>query len=723
MNRAVLATLFAVGVVAVAWVGLGFVGSSGLALLMTVVIGAVYALGAWEVWRFRGMTVDLAASLADVRQPVNGLDDWIGGLPLSLQHAVRTRIEGERTALPGLALTPYLVGLLVMLGMLGTFLGMVVTFKGAVFALEGSTDLQTIRAALAEPIKGLGLSFGTSVAGVATSALLGLMSAVCRRERMGVVRQLDARIATLFKPFTLAHQRREAYQALQQQARALPDVVDKLQTIVLQMESRSQHMNEQLLARQAQFHTEVTVAYTGLARSVEQALTDSLSASARIAGESLQPVVEGAMTRMAADAQTLHLQLRGVAETHLNGLATQFATAARQVSDTWASALEQQTLAHETLVSRLDGSLADFNTSFDQRADGWLADAAQAAAQSQVAQHAADQARQAAWSASMAGMVDALQRAWQQAGEQTLAQQQTICQTLARTAADMAAHTSQQAGQRMDQVTRLLQSSEALVESRVEAEARWLQQHDDRMVQQNTLWHTTLAELRADEAQRGQAAVERLGELQAALASQLATLGAALEAPMTRLMQTAAEVPQAAAGVIAELRQEMTRLTERDNLAFDERRDTMAQIGTLLQSLNHASGEQRVAVESLVASATTVLAQAGERFAATLGAQVDKADDMAAHVNATAVELASLGDAFNHGVQLFSTTNEKLVEGLQRIEGAMKQATARSDEQLAYYVAQAREVIDLSITSQHGIMEDLRRIHTTSAVRETGAAA
>ena len=46
------------------------------------------------------------------------------------------------------ALAPYLVGLLVLLGMLGTFLGMVVTFKGAVFALEGSTDLQAIRSNL-----------------------------------------------------------------------------------------------------------------------------------------------------------------------------------------------------------------------------------------------------------------------------------------------------------------------------------------------------------------------------------------------------------------------------------------------------------------------------------------------------------------------------------------------------------------------------------------------
>jgi hypothetical protein len=35
---------------------------------------------------------------------------------------------------------------------------------------------------------------------------------------------------------------------------------------------------------------------------------------------------------------------------------------------------------------------------------------------------------------------------------------------------------------------------------------------------------------------------------------------------------------------------------------------------------------------------------------------------------------------------------------------------ARSDEQLAYYVAQAREVIDLSILSQKQIIEDLQRL-------------
>ena len=47
----------------------------------------------------------------------------------------------KRQALPGPGITPYLVGLLVLLGMLGTFLGMVVTLNGAVLALESTTDL------------------------------------------------------------------------------------------------------------------------------------------------------------------------------------------------------------------------------------------------------------------------------------------------------------------------------------------------------------------------------------------------------------------------------------------------------------------------------------------------------------------------------------------------------------------------------------------------------
>jgi hypothetical protein len=60
-------------------------------------------------------------------------------------------------------------------------------------------------------------------------------------------------------------------------------------------------------------------------------------------------------------------------------------------------------------------------------------------------------------------------------------------------------------------------------------------------------------------------------------------------------------------------------------------------------------------------------------------------------------------------VHAFSQTNEQLMAQLQRIEQAMDKSMTRSDEQLAYYVAQAREIIDLSIDSQKDVLEALQR--------------
>jgi hypothetical protein len=61
-------------------------------------------------------------------------------------------------------------------------------------------------------------------------------------------------------------------------------------------------------------------------------------------------------------------------------------------------------------------------------------------------------------------------------------------------------------------------------------------------------------------------------------------------------------------------------------------------------------------------------------------------------------------------VQSFGESNDKLVAHLERIESALDKSLARSDEQLAYYVAQAKEVIDLSMMSQKQIVEDLQHI-------------
>jgi hypothetical protein len=863
-NRIVFAVAFAVGLAVVAWVGWRFVGSSWLAFWMTLVIAAVYLLGAFELRQFRAATATLTSALDELQQPLAELEPWLARVHASLRHPVRLRVEGERVGLPGPALTPYLVGLLVMLGMLGTFVGMVITFKGAVFALEGSTDLAAVRSALAAPIKGLGLSFGTSVAGVAASAMLGLLSALSRRERADAARQLDSRIATVLRPFSLAHQRHENF-------KALPAVVGQLQALAEQVERRGQQLDAQLLERQNQFHVEASAAYTGLATSVASTLQDSLAASARAASDSLRPVVESAMAGVAQESLRLHERVGDTVQTQLSGLATQFSGTAHSVADTWAAALAQQAHTQAQLVDGLGQALGAFTDQFAQRSGALLAEVQQALGQSHAAQTQADAQQRAAWLDALQTSAASLQQEWRTLGAQTLVQQQAIGQTLEqnlgrftersteqstlaiagmarllaqgetmlqeRTATE--ARWAAQQGERMDQVAaqwrtelaalrqdeatrgeaavqrlsalqaevtqhlgslgsalegpmgrlleqsatlvrshteaearrsqqhqqrldelsahwrselaalrseeaargeaavqrlaalqaevtqhlgslgsalegpmgRLLEQSGALVRSHTEAEARWSQQHQQRMDELSAHWRSELAALRSEEGARGEAAVQRLGALQAALSTHLATLGTALEAPMARLLETASEAPRAAADMVLQLRQQMRQLAERDTQALQERAALVAQTNTLLQGVHQATDAQRAAIEALVASASAVLEQTGQQFAQTLVAQAGQSQEVAAQVGASAAELASLGEAFQHGVQLFGSSSQQLVDSLQRMEAAIGHSMARSDEQLAYYVGQAREVIDLSISAQQGIVEDLRRLH------------
>ncbi|MEJ7929834.1 DUF802 domain-containing protein [Ramlibacter sp. AN1015] len=728
MSRFVFAAAFAVGLVAVSWVGAGFVGSSPIALAMTVVIGAVYLLGALELRRFRDDTARLGAALGAIPQPLTALGDWLGSVPASLRDPVRLRIEGERVGLPGPALTPYLVGLLVMLGMLGTFLGLVLTFRGVVLALQASADLQAIRSALAAPVGGLGLAFGTSVAGVAASAVLGLLSAISRRERAAVARLLEARIAAELRPFSLVHQREETLRALQAQAQALPALVDAVKSMAVDLERRSEQLHERLRGQQEQFHAGAQASYAGLATEVSGALKDSLATSARIAGESIRPVVEDAMAALVREARTSHQQQAeaaarqvDAASRQVDALAVRFGAATEHAVARWTAALEQQAHLNDALLARLDGSLAGFAQTFDARS-GALVDAVQeSAARTQAELARNDQERQRAWVGALESTAGTLASAWQRMGEQTLAQQRATCDALEHTAAEIGARASEHASRTSQAIESVLSQAEDLMRSRADAEVRWNAQHAQRMDAMAALWRSELAALRHEEAQRGEAAVARLGELQAALASQLAQLGGAIEAPMARLMHTAAEVPQAAAEVLAQLRQETVRLTERDNAALHERAGLLQEIGALVRSLDAACQDQRSAIASLAACATGVLDDASGRFAGALQAQASAAADSAAHIAGGAVELASLGEAFEHGVRLFTETNEKLIDGLRRMEATMEQSMSRSDEQLAYYVAQAREVIDLSVSAQQGILEDLRRLRMEPIALTEGA--
>ena len=709
MKRYSFLIAFALGVLALVWVAASVAASHPLVLAMTVCIGAVYVFGAMELRQYRATTQALNQALTSIPQDLQSLSDWLITLPAGLQNPVRQRVEGERAGLPGPALTPYLVGLLVMLGMLGTFLGMVVTLNGAVFALEGSSNVAGIRAAFSEPIKGLGLAFGTSVAGVATSAMLGLMSSLARRERAQATQVLDTCAATSLRGFSLVHQRQETFKALQQQSQALPQVVQQLQTLMAQIADTSQQLNERLLANQQSFHQEVKSAYTGLAQSVDQSLRSSLSQSLQLASEGIRPVVQASMTQLAEQAQGMNERLLHNTQQQLSQLNDQMASLAAALAQTSTETLTRHEQASSHMTERVGQTLDVFSQNFERSARALVDQVSAAQTQQHALQSSADQQRLQAWQASLEQMAASLRDQWQSTGAQTLAQQQAICDTLSRTAQDITTHTQAQATQTLAEITRLVASSEALMRERIASEAQWTAGHQQRAEELAAVLRQELSALRDAEDVRGQTAVARLAELQTAVTTHLTSLGTALEEPITRLIETASEAPKAAAEVIGQLRQEISVSVARDNALLEERTRILGTLSTLLDAINHASTEQRGVIDAMVTASQASLNQTSGQFHEHVAAETGKLSDMAAQVTASAVDVASLGETFGFAVRSFTETNEKLMANLQRIEQAIEKSMTRSDEQLAYYVAQAREMIDLSIGSQKDVLEALQQ--------------
>ncbi|KWI08224.1 DUF802 domain-containing protein [Burkholderia ubonensis] len=917
--------VFMAGLVAVCWIGAGYVASNPPAAVVTLLIAACYLAGAAELLRYRQATATLAGAVNGLSGPPPALDAWLDTLHPSLRGAVRARIEGARAALPGPSLTPYLVGLLVLLGMLGTLLGMVVTLKGTGAALESATDLDAIRASLIAPVKGLGYAFGTSIAGVATSAMLGLLSALVRRDRLDASQQLDAKIATTLRVHSHAHQREESFRLLQKQADAMPALVERLQTMMTAIDARSAALHEQQIASQQAFFDRTEQAYARLASSVGQSLQDSAAESARVAGAALQPVMETTMAGLAREMTVLRDAVTHAVERQLDGLSSGFEATTANVAGIWNRALDEHRRSSEAAAGHLHAALGQFTDTFAQRstdlldgvatrleateqrmADGWqhalarqeqvgetlaghnaraleaaaatfeqhstsllrtigeshtslqgeLASrdeqrlaawreslAAMAAAMrddlaqtsahhasrqqaicdalaktatdigaqtSMFEQHSAsllntmreshanlqtelasrDEQRLAAWSASLAEMAAKLSDEWAQTSASHMGRQQAICDALAQTATDIGtqtttfeqhsasllntmreSHANLQTELASRDEQRLAAWSASLAEMAAKLSDEWAQTSASHMGRQqaicdalaqtatdigaqtttfeqhsasllNTMrdshanlqtelasrdeqrlaaWSASLAEMAAklsDEwaqtsaqaASRQQDICETLARTANDITAQAQAHASDTIAEISRLVQAASEAPKAAAEVVAELRQRLSDSMVRDTAMLDERSRLLATLETLLDAVNHASTEQRGAVDALVRTSADLLDRVGARFNDTVDAETRKLDAVAAQVTAGAVEVASLGDAFGMAVQVFGESNDKLLSHLQRIEAALEKSLARSDEQLEYYVAQAREVIDLSMMSQKQIVEDLQQL-------------
>jgi hypothetical protein len=343
------------------------------------------------------------------------------------------------------------------------------------------------------------------------------------------------------------------------------------------------------------------------------------------------------------------------------------------------------------------------------------AQAPKAAANLQVELAAQDQQRLAAWTETLGSMVSKLSERWEQAGARTANHQQQICETLAQTARDISVQTRAHASETIGEIDRLVQAAAQAPKAAANLQAELAAQDQQRLA----TWTDTLGamarRLSEEWEQTGARTASRQQEICETLAQTARDISAQTQAHASetigeigRLVQAASEAPKAAAEVVAELRQKLSDSMVRDTAMLQERSRLLETLETLLDAVNHASTEQRTAVDALVSTSADLLERVGTRFTDHVELHTGKLGAVAAQVTGSAVEVASLGEAFGAAVQMFGESNDKLVAHLQRIETALDKSLARSDEQLAYYVAQAREVVDLSVMSQKQIVEDLQ---------------
>ena len=653
MNRTLPdALVFALGLLVVGWIGAGYIGTHALALAVTVLIAAGYLAGGLELLRYRRATATLAAALEAPLPPDGTLAAWLERLDPSLRTAVRLRVESGQGPLPAPALTPYLVGLLVLLGMLGTLLGMLLTLRGTGMALQSASDLQAVRDSLAAPVEGLGVAFGTSIAGVAASAMLGLLAALCRRERAEAVRGLDAAAATRLRPHSRAHQRDEALRLMAVQAAAMPALVERLQEMTAALERQAERAHARQAERQEAFHADTAAAWQRLADGVAQSLERAAAGSARAAAEAVQPAVAAAMDTVTREAAQLNVGVADAVERQLGALRTgldgagerfvqrtgglledvsaRLDATAQRIGAGWDEALARQQAQHAELAEGQREALGAANAAFAAQAATLLGELEGAHGRLQAALAGQDAERLEAWRAQLDGLSTALREDWARIGEDAAQRQQAVCDALARAADDIGTQSGQHA--------------------------------------------------------------------------------AAVLAEVSTLVDAAAEAPRAAAEVVAELRQTLSESLVRDTAMLAERTQLMETLGTLLDAVNHASTEQRGAIDALVSTTASLLQQAGARFGDQVEAGTGALEAAAARLDAGAAGVAGLGEALAGAVQQFGDGSARLAERLDGIAAALDAAGARSDEQLAYYVAQAREVVDLSVLAQKQIIAELRRL-------------
>lgn len=650
-------------------------------LIGLIVVGLV--AGVFELFR-RGQRVDeLRDALPGLEGAAEGLEGRLQSVPQELERLVRSRIHGEARSLPALALTPYLVSLLVLLGLLGTFVGLVDTLSAAREALSASSDVPAMRSALLVPMQGLSRAFGTSVAGVASSAMLGLALTLTRRFEARIYAVLDDRFAAELADATLVGRQIRALERLADQSDDLPQAVRDLSQVAVRIPEIEAAMSSRHDETMKSLRDSVERSAQEIGKILKSGIDNAVQAQEEVLGQ----IVDDTADLIAEKAENFNKKLE------------QEAAARREIEEKQRARWEKLV---DTNAEQVEKRMAELFAKEEERLRGWQANEAERASaldahlQALATQQAERNATMGtAWEGRLNALVD--QDAGRaQAWEQAIAEASALSQKAAESTEAASARLSSLEESMRNERSEALRSLHEEVERWLAATSVNVQEERSSLVEMANQVSSRISELEAAATQRAEALHQNIEAVVEAQRDSHATL---VEKTHALLDQTEGQ----AGARLNKVAQQVTELAEsqlNQERAFEEelRQGREASARALADTLTSYAEEMR----SALSDAIVAVREGAEAIAAG------------------GIEMSTLAERFSGAVDSYKEANQDWLERLAAIEARKSEgADEAGDEQLGAYLEQTREVFDRSVELQMELYQGVRAMRGEAGASES----
>jgi hypothetical protein len=714
----------AVGALVVVRTLTAYWGHDWLASLIVCAIGTALGLGLLELFARLGRATRLERELRAL--PKSPSESTLETASPLLSSLLRARLE--HAPLPNLSegSAPFLTGLLVMLGLLGTLLGLFQTVRGAGHALTSSTDIDALRHSLSAPIDGLTRSFGCSAAGISASAMLGLAIALVRRREVDVMRAFFAYASGPLRALSPQRRQLQALEQLAEQGSALPGAASAIETVAVTLGELSGQLNAlQQTAHKAQqrafsdllasvrgefskaagelgeaLHGRVSPLLEQMATRSGEALVAQAGALADVARDLTRELERDATTRreQAAEAmQALRARFdeaeRVRAATHTQELETVLDLASRTVAD---AERRERALADrwQELVTRFDAQVEASHSSESARLQS-IAELASAGREAD-----ADRLQQLErLSRQVGGELERLSGALSTQLEQRLASERSQEERAERASVQLAARAegaSVQLAERAERVLgQLSERAEHVFVQLSERAERVSGQLSERAEHAFAQLSASASAIEQGGARQAGSLVESAALLDACIARQSSALEGLIARVGALLPELADAAQSGAASTLARLREhaeaQAARFAELE-AALSRGREQHA-LGLAEQLESHATElEQRLSKTSAAVQEAAVIWQT------------------------SSAEMQAVAELFANSVERQREASDAWLESLGEIEGAVERAGRHAaSDALAEQLASTQEVFARQLQFQRELFDQLRALRAVQS--------